>query len=272
MREAFKVLLEELEADLSKLELEPDPLKRLGHCLERVEIAIDEVPKREDFEIYYGEVGFLFLKELMPQLFRKLLYYHLRFDLEMHKASSIKREYIRYCENKLGQIRRWLDENLGFIKYYYSKAFEEEEWYVLNKAGGRIPKVLNNYLKFPFQHESAGIVATILAYEDFAKVLKIELQGSELVLKPAKWNGKTIELVEQIMGEYETGHTVVNGQPATQDYLVARAEKMYHNVSLKNFDNLASQARARKARTPYHEKKIQLINARADELLDENQK
>lgn len=272
MRKEFKVLIEQLEADLSKFELEPNPLKRFGRCLERVEAAIVEVPKREDFEIYYGEVGFLLLKELMPQLFRKLLYYHLRFDLEMNKASSTKQEYTQYCENKLGQIRQWLDDNLGFIKYYYSQAFEEEEWYVLNKAGGRIPDVMNDYLKFPFQHESAGVVATILAYEDFAKVLKVELQEPELVLEPAKWNGKTMELVEQIMGEYETGHTVVNGEPATQDYLVARAEKMYSNVSLKNFDNLASQARARKVRTPYHEKKIKLINSRADELLDEKQK
>lgn len=268
MRKEFKVLIEQLEADLSKFELEPNPLRRFGRCLERVEVAIAEVPKREDFEIYDGEMGFLFMKELMPELFRKLLYYHLRFDLAMHKTSATNEEHSRYCENKLGQIRKWLDENVKFVKYYYSQAFEEEEWFVLAKNCGGVPEVLKDYLKFPFQHESAGMVATVLAYQDFAKVLKIELQGPDNGVEPAEWKGEITELVEQILGEHATGHTVVDGKPATQEYLVARAQKMYPNASLKNFKSLASHVRARRVRTAYHEKKIKLINARADELLE----
>jgi len=267
MREEFRVLLEQLEADLNKIELEPDPMKRLGRCLEHVEVTIAKIPEREDFEIYYGHVGFLYIKELMPQLFRKLLHYHLLFDLELYRTCSTNEEYARYCEDKLGEMRKWLDDNINFVKYYYSKAFEGEEWYVLSENRGRIPEVLKSYLKFPFQHESAGLVATILAYTDFSKVLKAELEGPDSTLEPAEWKRQVNELVEQILGEYATEHTVVGGKPATQEYLVARAQKMYPNVSLKNFDSIAGQIRAREVRAKCHLRKIELINDRADELL-----
>jgi len=267
MREEFKVFIERIETDLSNLQSEPNPVKRYIRCMDRVKDAILEVPKKDFFEVYDGETGMHIIRELMPELFRKLLHYHLLFDLEMQRTTSTKDEYKRYCQNKLGGIRTWHDVNIEFIEYYYSERFEEEEWLFLGKDRGNVPEVLKEQLRWPFQKISIAMVATILAYGDFAKILKNELQGPDKAVEPAEWKGSTTELVEQILGEYLAKHTEINGKPATLDYFIARAEKMYSNVSLKNFEQLASQMRRRNETTAYHAEKIKRLLAQRDKLL-----
>lgn len=245
-----------LEQELGELDDEPNSLRRIARCQERVKAAIQDAAKIEGFNQVQSDAknSILFLKELIPSLESKLIFYRLYFELEMHKQSSTSERHKAYCEEKLCVIRDWQLKNREFIEYYYSGREDLD------------------HCEFVVKKEGSGMVSTLLGYQEFTKTLKSELED-EVHFEPATWTGTATDLVEQIMGEYATGHTQVNGKPVTYDYLVARAQKMYPNVSLQNFEGIVADIRRRQeGPTTYHAMKIKLMKEKAQELLDGRKK
>jgi hypothetical protein len=123
--------------------------------------------------------------------------------------------------------------------------------------------------QFMLKKEGSVTLATMLGYEKFAEKLKSLLEEDVDPLKPAAWGGNATQLVEQVLGEWVTGHTIVKGKPATYNYLIARAKKTYPNVSLENFESLTSDIRRRQeGPTTYHKLKMGLIEDNCQNLLD----
>jgi RteC protein len=271
----FGQVMTKLEQELTAVKLETNSLKRFSICVGLVEGAIKQLRGKEDFISGYTgqrDQQILFNRVHFPPLFSKLLYFRLCLDFERQKLSSTKDGLGGFCQRQLEFVAVYFSEYGELMEYYYSgKTDLDDALFSWDNKDG-LPDIAGDSLFPPMNNPACLKVAVFLAYEQYAVVLKREIDGAET--HPQKeahtvtWQFNETDLVEQLLGQYEAKTTFVDGKPATLDFLARQACSMYQNVSFKQLSGLIANIQRRKAGSAVHHKRlIAALERRTDRLL-----
>jgi RteC protein len=272
MEQVFETVMKELAIELDKNERESNPLKRLSKNIELVKTAICNLFGDAGFNMSYSfEEDFQIRcnRQLLPQLFAKLLVFQKRYQWEDRQLYSTSESSRLFCERELETIHQFFTIHSSFCQYYHSGNMEDD-WQLFTDLTPAEPDLAGG---LPFRNQGCLLVAWILAYEEYGALQKEELtapaeRGPKQRKTKVSWNLPVTDLVEKVAGEYELGTTSFDGKPATLDALMATAEE-YYGISLKNYKGHLQNIQTRKGGpATFHDKAKQALYKRTDELLE----
>jgi hypothetical protein len=281
MKAVFDKVMEKLEKDLAANEAEAEPLKQHAIGTELVKAAYWELFQNGDFIDAYLSSDIRayvpFNKENIPRLLSKYAYHRLCYDFENHKLCSTREDHKLFCLQQLGKIYAFFTAQRDFIAYWY-KGGADRDLRLFSQFGVHEPPVIiQEFETFYHENTMALQVALLLAYEQYRKLLRAELDDS--VSSEAKsrhkvtWTKNIIDLAEQVVGQYEYGTTDVDGKPATQDFLIQLAAATYSNITAEQLTrNVRGIATRSKGPTAHHEAIMTSMIKRDDRLLDGKRK
>jgi RteC protein len=271
----FEHVMADLEQGLAAVKLETNSLKRFSICVGLVEGAIKQLRSEEDFISGYTgqrDQHILFNRVHFPPLFSKLLYFRLCLDFERQKLSSTKDGLRGFCERQLEFVAVYFSEYAELMEYYYSGKTDLDDALFSWDNTDSLPEIAHDNLFPPMNNPACLKVAVFVAYEQYAIVLKREIEGvdnqPQQEARSVTWQYNETDLIEQLLGQYEAKTTFVDGRPATLDFLARQACSMYQNISFKQLSGLIANIQRRKAGNVVHHKRlIAALERRSNRLL-----
>ena len=251
--EAFvKELLKHLEAGLSAIDPESNPIKGYDKAVELARHCITTLKKHllshpiedETSQIYY-------FKHIVPVIYSPCIYYIKLHDMELHRITSIPEKFSVYLTKELKEVSEFLETNGDLHRYYYSGQQSHDRHYFTNRLAemrDEISIVIDSSLC-----PNSYLLSKILAYEKYRGILKTELEGPppEALKAVAEWKGKKADAVELIISLHAANALHINGKPATIAQIKEQFSK-FASVDLKDFNTIDNSNRARKkAETPF---------------------
>tara|TARA_R110000822_G_scaffold106332_1_gene234411 strand:- start:41 stop:883 length:843 start_codon:yes stop_codon:yes gene_type:complete len=254
----YVVILSDLDSGLELLENEiEDVLQRAEKgikisqdALIKLRNNISEKIKNIEDEIYY-------FKQIKPQVFSKLIYYQILFNIESKRPRSSNKSQIKYFNKHIDKLQNYFNDNLEFYHYYRKGAtFLDEHYFVRGKADIRLfPDTFSFFIddKFSTSHDST--VATILAYDMLIVYLKTEIDklensnGMETVINPFKnqsrlfWTANKTDLIELIYALQSSG--AINSGTADIKEMATACERLF-NIDLGDYYRAYLEIRSRK--------------------------
>jgi len=268
-------IIHELDEKLAKLETEPQNLlvyyeSAAGLCW----LALNEMRKlviKNGFQNQYEEVKFF--KHIKPKVFGKYIYYYKLFEIESLRHNASKKFQIKYLNQVLKSMHRYLEENMQFCQYHWSnKKYMDHLYFIRDKSNYRIHfNNLCTLMDYKFSTAHDYTVASIMAYERLIKYIDREidllkygnLKNKTPFLSKAKFTGSNVALVELIYALHSL--KVVNNGDIEIKELAEIFEKMF-NVKLDEYYRVFSDIQMRKTnRTKFLDMLKDALNKRIDE-------
>jgi len=189
----------------------------------------------KDDEIY-------FFKNIKPDFYKLLIYYHKVYSIEISKPVEIKRFQIEYYQSELIRVREFFQDNKFF--YQYLRAGEtdlDEKLFLRRKIWKGISRNLEDlHVQPDFSTGYDHIVARIQAYEMLVGYLNnsiIELQGNRSISEQSNattkltWTESKTAMIELAYALQSAG--VFNGGNAELKQIVEFLEQSL-NIELGN--------------------------------------
>ncbi|HTF29300.1 MAG TPA: RteC domain-containing protein [Flavitalea sp.] len=189
----------------------------------------------KDDEIY-------FFKNIKPDFYKLLIYYHKVYSIEISKPVEIKRFQIEYYQSELIRVREFFQDNKFF--YQYLRAGEtdlDEKLFLRRKIWKGISRNLEDLHVHPeFSTGYDNIISRIQAYEMLVEYLNnsiVELQGNRPLIEPTPaiskltWTESKTAMIELAYALQSAG--VFNGGNAELKQIVEFLEQSL-NIELGN--------------------------------------
>lgn len=214
-----------------------------------------------------------FFKHVKPKVFSKYIFYYKLFEIESYRHKASKRFQIKYLNQVLNELHRYLEENMAFCQYHWgNKKNMDHLYFVRDKSNYRIHfNNLCTLLDYKFSTAHDNTVATIIAYEQLIKHIDNEtdrlkyrnLKDKAPFVSKAKWTGSNVALVELIYALHSL--RVINNGDVEIKELAEIFEKMF-NVKLEEYYRAFSDIQMRKtSRTKFLDMLRDALNKRIDE-------
>jgi RteC protein len=269
----------DLDLSLKENDLEPDLLKRLSVAIRLTSDVVVELLSNEDLncEMQFEELPQIdFNKHQLPPLLARLLFFHKSYLLECHKLTSTAEIYRPFLEKDLASIREFFTTYSVSCQYYLSGA-TSNDWYLFTMHNEEAPPPPGNDALLKIWNKlnpACLLVSCLLANRQYIGLLREEMSKPSQTQHPAaskrniSWNYSKTDLVEQVLGQFESDTTKIDGKPATLEALMEEAQD-YYNVSLKDYHNLLQHIRDRKdGPDAHHQRLADGIHRRVDALLE----
>ena len=268
-------IIHELDENLAKLEAEPQNLlvyyeSAAGLCW----LALNEMRKlviKNGFQNQQAEIQFF--KHIKPKVFSKYIYYYKLFEIESYRHNASKKFQIKYLNQVLKNMHRYLEENMQFCQYHWgNKKYMDHLYFVRDKSNYRIHfNNLCNLLDYKFSTAHDTTVSTITAYEKLIEYIDNEMDilihGTQKEKAPflskAKWTGSNVALVELIYA-LQSLKVINNGNIEIKE-LAEIFEKMF-NVKLDEYYRVFSDIQMRKTN---HTKFLDMLKDALNKRIDE---
>ena len=177
-----------LEAEKgSILEVTEEGIKISPKALIKLKKSTSKKLKNSSDEIY-------FFKHIKPQVFSKLIYYQILFNIESKRPRSSNKSQIKYFNSHIDKLQIYFNDNLEFYHYYRRGAtFLDEHYFLRGKIDIRLfPDTFSFFTDDKFSTSHDTTVATILAYDMLIVYLKTEINklensnGMEAIISPCQ--------------------------------------------------------------------------------------
>ena len=240
--DTFPELLEEL----SRFDDIPDPLKRLSLCLLEVHSAIEKVRPVFDAGGKY-KLQVCPDEETLATLYAGLIFFHKCYQLENVKRFSSPEETEKFIREDQGSIRSFFETYSKFCRYYYSGATFDDLILFAYKSQDPLP-VDPSLFEIPKNVNPASLlVACLLAFEKYGRLLKVELDKKEAVnhLPEVTFKYNDISVVEEMLGKHASESILINGKPATRTQIMDMLQRQYGR-EIPNWEQLCQSILNRK--------------------------
>lgn len=268
-------IIRELDDKLALLQSKPQDLliyyeSAAGLCW----LSLNEMRKlviKNGFQDQEEEIHFF--KHVKPKVFGKYIYYYKLFEIESLRHNASKKFQIKYLNQVLKNMHRYLEENMQFCQYHWgNKNYLDHLYFVRDKSNYRIHfNNLCNLLDYKFSTVHDTTVSSIMAYEKLIKYIDNEMDTLKYgnpkdktpFLSKAKWTGSNVALVELIYALHSL--KVVNNGNIEIKELAEIFEKMF-NIKLDEYYRAFSDIQMRKTnRTKFLDMLKDALNKRIDE-------
>ena len=240
--EKYEEILKKLDFNLETLESETeDMLHKAEECIKITKRFLEELRDfviTDNFKNKTEEIDFF--KTVKPQVYSKLIYYVLLFNIESKRPRGSSKSQIEYFNNHIDRLQIYFNDNLEFYHYYRTGAtFLDEQYFLRGKADLRlVPDTFHFFVDDQFSTSHDSTVATIIANDLLIVHLKREIDKLENtgnyssvggLQKKSKltWTAHKIYLIELIYALHSTD-VVNNGTLDIKDiaYFVERVFKI----------------------------------------------
>jgi len=228
--------------------------KSVGLCsmalMELKRVALKDGFKDSDEEIH-------FFKNVKPQVFHKLIYFHslLQIELRRPKSALMQKEYLN---STLKRLNDFFQENAFMCQYYWSKNdLSDNLFFLRRQVSGYLP----HHMILPFVDQEFSTLhdytfSSIQAHEMLIKriegeLLELQTPGASEKHKSGKhvWTDSKISLVELIYALHSV-KSINNGKIDIKE-LMEVFESMF-NIRLEEYSRTFIDIRGRKTeRTKY---------------------
>ncbi|KAF9658498.1 RteC domain-containing protein [Tenacibaculum sp. ZH5_bin.1] len=252
-------LLKQLDNQLEFLETEvEDVLSKAEEGVKITKRALEQLRTmvlKDNFKSIQNEIHFF--KQVKPQVYSKLIYYTMLFNIESKRPRSSNKSQIKYFNKYIDKLQNYFNENIEFYHYFRRGAtFLDEQYFLRGKADIRLyPESFAYFLddKFSTSHDST--VATILAYDMLIVHLKKEIDklensnGMETVINPFQnqsrlfWTANKTDLIELIYALQSSG--AINSGTADIKEMATACEHLF-NIDLGDYYRTYLEIRSRK--------------------------
>lgn len=252
-------LLKQLDDQLEFLETEvEDVLSKAEEGVKITKRALEQLRTmalKDNFKSIQNEIHFF--KQVKPQVYSKLIYYTMLFNIESKRPRSSNKSQIKYFNKYIDKLQNYFNENIEFYHYFRRGAtFLDEQYFLRGKADIRLfPESFAYFLddKFSTSHDST--VATILAYDMLIVHLKKEIDklensnGMETVINPFQnqsrlfWTANKTDLIELIYALQSSG--AINSGTADIKEMATACEHLF-NIDLGDYYRAYLEIRSRK--------------------------
>jgi hypothetical protein len=237
---------------------EKDLLKQLALYKESILITVQKISNRArnlGFSIIDEEMFIRYNKVWLSPLYGKFIYFDRCYRLEFFKRYSPPSDLQAFLENELRSICLFFDTHCAFCQYWDTGG-TDKDWYLFTPNNSLPSPVDNNKLGLA-QHINPGslLAACYLAYKEYGAVLQLELKRintpTSMDHKKATFRGSKTDLIELATVLHASGDILVNGQSATQEYIIEMLESVFE-VDLENYRVVKTAIHKRKKdRFPY---------------------
>jgi len=249
----FTNIISELENNLESLKISNENIlilsqKAVALCSD-VLMEMKRAVKKNDFQATEQEV--FFFKNIKPQVYSKLIFYHTLFKIET-KCPESKLLKEKYLKRVIKKLHKYFEQNADICKYYRSKQECLDKMYFLREnrnlsipTDSIVPYIDN---EFSTMHDHT--FSCIRAHEQLIRYLENEihkLQNEELKPELSKlkysWTDSKIALIELIYALHSNG-SINNGKIDIKE-LVELFEKLFH-IELEEYSRTFIDIRMRK--------------------------
>jgi len=256
--EHFEKINQQLEEQLSFIMQETTSLIKQAElsvpvCIKALD-SLKKLVQKHGFKSDKDEI--LFFKHLKPKLSSKLIYHVQVFNIETARPSGIKKQQKKYFAKQLRNIKRFMEQNHDFYKYYRSDSvFLDEKYFMRGKADLHL--ILdNNFFNFDttFNTSHDHIVAQILAFDMVNLYIrealnKIDNQSGlpeqeQRNTPKFTWTDSKTYLIELIYSLHAVG-AFENGKTDIKE--IAGAFQKAFNIDLGNYYHTYIEIRGRKS-------------------------
>jgi RteC protein len=268
-------LLQDLHLKMAEND-EKDLLKQYILFKESILVTVKKISTRIrtlGFSITDEAMYIRYNKEWMGPLYGKYVYYDKCYRLEFYKRYLPAADLQAFIERQLRSICRFFNTHYEFCQYWDAGG-TERDWFLFTP---------NNSFPSPVDNEKLGLssyinpctllAACYLAYKEYGTQLQKELRSASTPTpqehKKALFRGSKTDLVELATVLHASGDILVNGQAATQEYIIEMLETIF-GVDLENYRVVKTAIhRRKKDRFPYTKRLLsggeQYFNALDDE-------
>lgn len=269
-------LFEELEAELSKIDLEKQDLS--GRAEDAIKTTIVTLEKLKTyfvkfkFESNIEEINFF--KIIKPKFVSKLIYYNDIYNIETNRPFGGQKYLRKYYNSELAKLKSYFNENIEFYKYYRNaNTYLDNKYFVRGQYD--IKLTLDSFYfqadnRFTTSHDFK--VAKIMTNDLIQVYLETEI--ARLESKPAlynisdrqvqKWTGSKIALIELIYALHAEG-VFNNGMTDLKE--TAKFFEETFDIDLGQFHRTFFEMRARKSeRTKFLNSLRETLVRRMDEV------
>jgi hypothetical protein len=243
----LEVLENEIEDILKRAE---EGIKITQNELIKLRNNLSDSIKNIDDEIYY-------FKHIKPQVFSRLIYYQILFNIESKRPRSSNKSQIKYFNKHIDKLQNYFNDNLEFYHYYRRGAtFLDEHYFVRGKIDIRLfPDTFSFFIDDKFSTSHDTTVATILAYDMLIVYLKTEIDklensnGMETIINPFQnqsrlfWTANKTDLIELIYALQSSG--AINSGTADIKEMATACERLF-NIDLGDYYRTYLEIRSRK--------------------------
>lgn len=258
MLEKCNTYINELNSNLNFLESETENIlvkaeegiKITKQSLKKLrKLVTNNTFKTKNDEIY-------FFKNVKPQVYSKLIYYVMLFNIESKRPRSSNKTQIKYFNKHIDKLQLYFNDNLEFYNYYRRGAiFLDEQYFVRGKADIRLhPDTFHFFIDEQFSTSHDSTIATILAYDMLIIDLRTEIEklqnnrykdNTKVVKTNTKlfWSASKIDLIELIYALHSTG--VINKGTVDIKEMASVCEQIF-NIDLRDYYRTFLDIRSRK--------------------------
>jgi hypothetical protein len=244
-------IIDDFKDELSDLESLP-PLSRYAqgkeYALEAINNLYGVVFDGENPNEY---VIIRYNKEWLPALLTKAIFYECCYQLEFQKQNGHPGYLAAFIDSKFADVDRFFQDNAEFCRYYDRQGDSRNRALFANSGVVASPTDLEKFGLPPNIKANSLLIATIPAYREFSVVLKEEFARLGPVNfsmssrtspkeKLPTYKGTKIGLVELTTALYARGEILIDGKPATLDYVNMRIGNAL-NVDLKDHKVMRSR-------------------------------
>ncbi|MDV3709458.1 tetracycline regulation of excision, RteC [Elizabethkingia anophelis] len=239
-----------LESKIYELEIEANcPIQRIEAVIKLIIKCLSEVKEyvlKKGFRNVDEEIHFF--KYQKPVIVSKLIYYNAIYKIETKKPYGVK-PMKKYLNDELGKLKRHLDNNLEFYKYYRTNnSFIDDKLFVRGKYDIKLSLdtiYFDTDHRFSTSHDYK--VAKIIANDLIQIYLEDQLHNNNQKKKsdssPLKWTASKTALTELIyalhsQGVFENGNTDIK--------VIAKTFESIFNIDLRDFYHTFMELKARK--------------------------
>jgi hypothetical protein len=278
MEKKFEEVMRKLEADLSSNEQEKDELRRLAKNIQLVNKAMEEVIADAGFMVAGAleeEVQILYNKDRFPLLLARVKLFKKCYDIETFRRYSTDEQMRHYCGKEMERIRLFFTTQREFCEYYYGGQTDNDRYLYCDTNAGREQVIIIDDSQPPVTNRGCLLKASLLAYQEYNLLLQgklISVVGPKFKAETrttVTWEYTPTDLAEQVLAQYESDTTHVDGQPATLEFLIQLAASTYGNIDPRKLEKLIQNIRNRK-RGPakHHLRLIASLEAGNERVLD----
>jgi hypothetical protein len=242
------IIIKKLEDELTLLKSRTHDFvilieQAMGLC-DKAIIEMRDMVTRDGFCDQYDEI--YFFKHIKPIVNSKFIFYTELFNIESHRPLVNRKIQIKYFENIIQKLQKYLDDNIEFYQYYKRKqTYSDHLYFVRGGVNCRIhTDNIFNHVDPEFTTGYDYTFAKIMAYESLMKYASNEIgklienplaefkgNSKKSFLSRAEWTGHNVEAIELIYALHSA--KVLNYGNIEIKEIVKLFEKMF-NIKLDN--------------------------------------
>lgn len=256
MQNFSKTLLDQLEKQLKVIHASEDIIQQAEKAIYLIIQSLEKLKaffNNYQFENKAEEIKFF--KTIKPEFAAKLIYYNEIYNIEIAKPSGSHKTLKKYYSSQLQKLITFYKENTEFYKYYQAGNTCLDKKYFL-KGKHDIKLTLDSFYfqsdsKFATSHDYK--VAQIIANKAIQLFLETNLKKTKTKalpeptqnknLKPLKWTGSKVALVELMYALHNVG-VISNGNLNLKE--LAQSMEAVFNIEMGQFNRIYLEIRKRK--------------------------